>query len=157
MKNKKSTVIVLLFLCTIVWGIIGWRVYHSLTDIPVNASPPSKPVMTIKKDSTYLLLNYRDPFLDDYIEEETAISPDLSEIDSNNTDDHYISEKETMPDFQYKGIIRIGKVSQAIVAYKDENSLLKTGDKIDDFVVTGITEDILTVSRAGKKYQLNIE
>lgn len=156
MKNKKSTVIVLLFLCTIVWGIIGWRVYHSLTDIPVTASPPKKPVMIMKKDSTYLLLNYRDPFLDDYIEEETAISPDLSEADLNSTDNHYMSE-EAMPNFQYKGIIRIGKVSQAIVAYKDENRLLKTGDKIDDFIVTGITDETLTVSRAGKKYQLNIE
>ena len=66
-------------------------------------------------------------------------------------------EEDIVPNFQYKGTIRIGKVSQAIVAYQDESILLSVLDKIDEFVVLQISEKALTVSRAGKKHQLNLE
>lgn len=156
MKTKKSTVAILLSLCIIVWGIIAWKVYRNLTDIPVTAPRTSRPV-PVKKDSIHLLLNYRDPFLDDYIEEESPTPENAQEATSDGTENNRAKREEITPDFQYKGVIRMGKISQAIVVNNGETVLLKVREKVGEFMVTGMTEECLTVSRKGKKYQLNIE
>lgn len=157
MKNRKSTTSVLLLLCIVVWGTIGWKVFSNLNDSPVLVAQIAKPVMAIRKDSIRLLLNYRDPFLGDYLMEDSSRTEVVQEAAYVNPEPNLGFEQETPPDFQYKGTIRIGKTSQAIVARQDENILLNVRDKIGEFVVLNISEEILTVSRAGKKYQLSIE
>lgn len=157
MKYRKSTISVLLFLCFAVWGTIGWKVYNNLKDPPVPVSRVSKPVMPEKKDSINLLLNYQDPFLGDFLIEDEPTTEVVQEPNFETLEQQMGYREEIIPNFQYKGIIRIGKVSQAIVAHQDENILLSVQDKIGEFVVLKITEEALTVSRAGKKYELNLE
>lgn len=157
MKYRKSTVAVLLFLCFLVWGTIGWKVYNNLKGSPVPVLQATKPVIVEKKDSIKLLLNYRDPFLGDFLMDDESYSEMVKEPNLETIEQQMGYAEEITPNFQYKGIIRIGKVSQAIVAHQDESILLSVQDKIDEFVVLKISETVLTVSRAGKKYQLNLE
>lgn len=157
MKNRKRTTSVLLLLCIVIWGTIGWRVFNNLNDSPVPVAQVAKSVMEIKKDSISLLLNYRDPFLGDYLMEDSSRAEVVQEVVYVNPEPDLGFEQEVTPDFQFKGTIRIGKTSQAIVTRQDENILLNVRDKIGEFVVLDISENILTVSRTGKKYQLSIE
>ena len=157
MKYRKSTVSILLFLCIVVWGTIGWKVYSNMKDSPLPILQVAKPVIAEKKDSVYLLLNYRDPFLGDFLIKDEVSTEALQEQNFETPAQQMGYEEDIVPNFQYKGTIRIGKVSQAIVAYQDESILLSVLDKIDEFVVLQISEKALTVRRAGKKHQLNLE
>ena len=157
MKHRKSSIFILLFLCIAIWGTIGWKVFYKLSDSPIVGTQVSKRATAAKKDSLCLLLNYRDPFLGDYLTEGSPTTEIEQEADYENPEHNLVFEQEIVPDFQYKGTIRIGKASQAIVACQDESILLNVRDKIGEFVVLSITEETLTVSRAGKKYQLSIE
>lgn len=157
MKYRKSTVSILLFLCFVVWGTIGWKVYSDLKDSSLPVLQVTKPVIAEKKDSVYLLLNYRDPFLGDFLMEDEVSTEVLQDQNFETPEQQMGYEEDIIPNFQYKGTMRIGKVSQAIVAHQDESILLSVQDKIGEFVVLQISEKVLTVSRAGKKYQLNLE
>jgi Tfp pilus assembly protein PilP len=157
MKYRKSTVSILLFLCFIVWGTIGWKVYSNLKDSSLPVLQVAKPVIAEKKDSVYFLLNYRDPFLGDFLMEDEVSTEAPQEQNFETPEQQMGYEEDIIPNFQYKGTMRIGKVSQAIVAHQDESILLSVQDKIGEFVVLQISEKVLTVSRAGKKYQLNLE
>lgn len=157
MKNKKSTIILLLVLCIAIWGTIGWKVVYRLNDSPVIVAQVVKNIKVMKNDSVCLLLNYRDPFLDDYLIEDNPTTEIVKEATYENSEYNLEVIQETVPDFQYKGTIRIGKVSQAIVVRQDESILLNVRDKIGEFTVSNIAEEVLTVSRAGKQYQLSIE
>lgn len=68
MKNKKLTYFLGLAVL-VVWGIIIYRIFSAATagddDSPAIAARPLKEAFndfTIPKDTTHLLLNYRDPF-----------------------------------------------------------------------------------------------
>lgn len=158
MKYKKSTISVLLFLCFVVWGTIGWKVYSNMKDLPVSVRQVTKPLITEKKkDSACLLLNYRDPFLGDFSIEDEPSTNVMQEPNFETPEQQKNYGEEIVPNIHYKGSIRIGKVLQAIVAHQDKSILLSVQEKIGDFVVLRITEEVLTVSREGKKYQLSLE
>lgn len=158
MKNKKVTISVLLFLCAVIWGIIAWKVYSALEDSSPSVILTTKQVIVTNQDSIRLLLNYRDPFLDEYAAQERA-NPEVQEEESVPEALSYNPpfEEESQPNFQYKGIIRIGKSTQAIIFRQNESVLLKAKDKIGEFTILKITEEHLTVRRKGKEYQLNKE
>jgi hypothetical protein len=68
MKNKKFTYF-LGFLVLVVWGIIIYRIFDSAggseDDLPIAEKKINKDLYndyTIPKDTTHLLLNYKDPF-----------------------------------------------------------------------------------------------
>lgn len=157
MKLRKGSTFVLLLLCVIVWGTIGWKVYCNLDNPAIPVVRSSKTAIVVKKDSIGLLLNYRDPFLGDYLVVDSAITEIVQEESNGYSEQNMGIVQEVLPDFQYKGNIRIGESLQAIVIRQNENILLNAHDKIGEFKVLGITEGVLTVSRAGTKYQLNIQ
>lgn len=157
MKYNKSTIFILLFLCIVIWATISWKVFYNLRDSPVPVTQVPKLTKVVNDDSVRLLLDYRDPFLGDYLIEDNS-KVGMQEEDAFESPEYSMAfEQEILPDFQYKGSIRIGKVSQAIVSRQDEIILLNAGNKIGEFTVLNIAEEALTVSRKGKKYQLNIE
>jgi hypothetical protein len=67
MKNKKFTYF-LGFAVLLIWGLILYRVFYSVSDDKDEPVIAAKPVRepyndyTVPKDTTHLLLNYRDPF-----------------------------------------------------------------------------------------------
>lgn len=157
MKLRKDSTFVLLLLCVIVWGTIGWKVYCNLNNPTIPVVKSSKTAIVVKKDSISLLLSYRDPFLGDYLVADSASTEIVHQESTGYSEQNMGMTQEVLPDFQYKGNIRIGETLEAIVIRKNENILLNVHDKIGEFKVLSITESVLTVSRAGTKYQLNIQ
>jgi hypothetical protein len=146
-KNKKTTTCVLLFLSAVIWGTIGWKVYEAIQEDTPAMPQTAKAIVKEKKNAVMLLLNYRDPFLDAYSKAK-PVSEEESEL-------YYIEpEEEIMPDFQYKGIIKLGEELQAIISRNGESLMLKTRDKIGEFSILQIGDDKLIVSRKGEKYEL---
>lgn len=157
MKNKKVITSILLFLCVVIWGTIGWKVYSAFQDDDtVVPQPTKKNDIAEKKDTLHLLLNYRDPFLGDYLNDEVKEEKNI---------DQTIPRKEIYeepvidnpPDFLYKGIIRFGKNTRAMVQWNGKSLMLGPKDKIGEFIIVQIKEEQLTVSRKNKKYELSIQ
>lgn len=67
MKNKKVTYLLILVVL-IVWGLIIYRIFQSVGDnesVEIITAPAKKEVYNdfeIRRDTTHLMLNYRDPF-----------------------------------------------------------------------------------------------
>jgi len=157
MKNKKVVTSILLFLCVIIWGTIGWKVYSALQENDVVIPQLKKTnAMVEKRDTLNLLLNYRDPFIGEYPDSEIKEKNDVIQpVVMVETDEELVFE--ISPDFQYKGIIRLGKTTQAMVQWNGKSLLFKPKDKIGEFTITQITEEKLTVSRKNIKYELPIQ
>nr|WP_320059421.1 hypothetical protein [uncultured Bacteroides sp.] len=156
MKNNKITTYILLLLSAGVWGIIAWRVYASLKDDTPGIQSVAKAPKKMKEDTIALLLNYRDPFLGDYPKGKTTIKEQKAKpVPAKQV--NIQPQAEILPDFQYKGVIRLGKESQVIVSRNGENVMLKLKDKIGEFNVAEIRDDKLVVSCKGKKYDLPLQ
>lgn len=157
MKNKKSAIYILMILCIVVWGTIGWKVYAAFRKESPTLSVVPRKVVVEKKDTAMLLLNYRDPFLGGYPKAEKAVK------DTENT--KYPVKKEiytppsteVIPDFQYKGVIRVGKKTQAIIEQDGQSRIFSVRERINDFTILRITDESLTVSRKNKTYELSLQ
>ncbi len=155
--KKKATTYLLLILCVVVWGTIGWKVYAALqenTPIPV---PPVKVAVAPKKDTISLLLNYRDPFLGGYPKHKATVEKTVTEPAVHREVYAAPPQEEIVPDFQYKGVIRFGKMTQAIVNRNGESLMLKANETVGEFSVVQITDSKLVVSRKNKKYELSVQ
>lgn len=155
MKTKRSSVLVLFLLCIVVWGIVAWKVYVGLRETPVTL-PSRKAIDKVEKKEMGLLLNYRDPFLNNSVKVVEA-SGKSEKVIKHNVKSNGAYREEVLPDFQYKGIIRMGKSFQAIVSKEGESVLLKCGDRINDFIVKNITEESIVVECNGKRQKIYIE
>ena len=160
MKNKRASVVILLFVSLLVWGMIGWKVYAGLQPAP-SVLPTRKTVERPAEPAGLaetLLLNYRDPFLDDSDRlVDTSARQPMQAVPSGNAGHYEVPSEEVQPDFHYKGMIRVGKSFQAIVVSGEYSRLLQRGDKVDGFTVKSIAEEQLVVTRKGKSYKISIE
>ncbi len=155
--KKKVTTYVLLTLCIVIWGTIGWKVYSALQDdtpVPVRAA---KVAAVPPKETPSLLLNYRDPFLGGYPQQKVKTEKASPEPVVERREYAEPPQTEVVPDFQYKGIIRFGKMTQAIINRNGESLMLKANEKVGEFNVVQITEAKLVVSRKNKKYELSVQ
>lgn len=153
MKKNKYTIFFLLLLSVGIWCTVAYRIYATLKDDNNASTPIAKIVKKVKKDTVSLLLNYRDPFLGGYmpeklnkVEKKVIKTPKKETITTPTAD--------ISPDFQYKGIIRMGKSIQILLNRNGESTMLKPKEKVGEFVVSEVTEEKLVVTRNGKKYNL---
>jgi len=157
-KSNKPTTYVLLLLSIGIWCTVAYRIYVAFKDDePSVVQPVTKPLKRMEKDTVALLLNYKDPFLgEDPPPKEKVKKQQTKAIPAKRPVVAAPSPPpvEIIPDFQYKGVIRLGKNAQAIVNRKGENIVLKPKEKIGEFLVTEITDEKLIVTRKGKKYDL---
>ncbi len=156
MKKNKLTIYILLLLSIGIWSIVAWRIYRSFKKELPTSQITTTEIKKTKKANTSLLLNYRDPFLGDYSRkmEKTKRKKPKSVARKQKVSPPQL---DIVPDFQYKGVIRLGKEVQAIVSRNGENRMLKSKDKIGEFNIMEIKDDKLVVSRKGKKYNLQIQ
>lgn len=112
MKNKRTSVTILLLFCILVWGMIGWKVYSGLQATAVTL-PVQKTIEKVEKKEIGLLLNYRDPFLD-HSREKVEASGQPTQAVRHSVKSSYTHKEEVTPDFQYMGhrtkrILRVGR------------------------------------------------
>lgn len=155
MKNKKVTYL-LLVLSIVLWGIIGWKVYGAFNYIQPEIPTIKKEVVTNKKDSITLLLNYRDPFLGKYssgnIVKDTIPAKRILVAASPTK-----KIEPVVPQIQYKGIINIGKVSMAILQKDGKVLTIKAGEEIDGFKLYKMDDNKIMLSKKQKKYEIPIQ
>lgn len=157
MKAKKASVAVLLFLSLAVWSMVGWRVYAGLHEPPIENPQPKIPERDIRQETPELLLNYRDPFGDITRKVETHTSKTQLKTDRDSIRSHRSQKTEIQPSIRYKGTVRVGAIIRAIVENNGESMLLECKDRIGDFTVLNITEEMLIIEQKGNKYKINIE
>ncbi len=156
--KKKATILILLFLCIVVWGTIGWKVYSALQEeTPVLVASVKAPAPKAQPDTLALLLDYRDPFLGGYPQQRKQVE----ETSLRQAVDREVyaeqPQEEVIPDFEYKGVVRMGQTTQAIVSRHGENLMVKVNEKVGEFSVLKITDNTLLVSRKNKQYELPIQ
>ena len=157
MKNKKVTYL-LLILTVVIWGTIGWKVYNALKDDSIPVMAVNERVAPQKEsDPIRLILNYRDPFLGDYNESKRPISSNSQIATIANNKQPVPSEPEVLPNFRYKGIIRVGTETKAMVNISGETVLFGINEHIGDFMISGISDEKLVVKRNKKEYSLPLQ
>lgn len=157
MTRKKTLTAVLFMLSAIVWGTIAWKVYSAMHEEEVQ-EPRVLIEKRVKKEAVVaLLLNYRDPFLGGYSSGKTveatpkrehSVPKPHSEVPSNPV------VEEMPPNFQYKGVMRIGKEVKALVWCSGQIQMVKLKEKLDDYSIKTISEKSITVIRKNKSYTI---
>jgi hypothetical protein len=154
MKNKKLTYFLILIVL-VVWGLIIYRVFASVggdddpvpvASIKVNKVPYND--YSIPKDTTKLLLNYRDPFgLVKFKDTVTAVI----KIDTKTI------QSKPVPPFNwgfihYAGYIRNSSSKKliALVSINGKNEMLSEGDTKDQVKLIKNLRDSIKISFNGK-------
>lgn len=155
MKSKKTTWL-LLILSVVIWGTAGWKVYKAF-DTQTEQPVARKITEVVEKDSISLLLNYRDPFLGNYSNATALSDPQPVKKSPVASVVKPPQSPPAAPDIQFKGTLNVGKAYMAIIQKNNETLTVKTGDKVGDFKITGISESQITLSKDGKKYEISVQ
>lgn len=154
MKSKKMTYL-LLVLSIVIWGTAGWKVYqafHSETDVPTITTQTK----IVEKDSVALLLNYRDPFLGNYVIVATAKDTSAAiKRHKPNSISPKETKKENAPDIQFKGVMKMEKNSLIILQTRSGIVTLKTGEEVDGYRITKLGNNKVVLTKGGKKYEIS--
>ncbi|MDR0894157.1 MAG: host-nuclease inhibitor Gam family protein [Prevotellaceae bacterium] len=157
MKTKKLTVPVLLTLSMVIWGVIAWKVYAAMHEESREAPVASPIVKPAKPEAPTLLLNYKDPFLGDYRSASQPTGEEPARKVTPAVRPPAESTPEAVPDFTYKGFIRVGKEVKAMVERNGKSLQLKAGDRIGLFRIEVIGDYQLTVTYQSRKYELPVQ
>ena len=155
MKNKKLTYF-LIFIVLVVWGMIIYRIFDAAggndDTTPIASVKPAKEPyndFTIPKDTTKLLLNYRDPFGLVKFKDTTTLA----------VSKHLKSAIQLQPKpainwtfIQYSGYIRnpSSKKLIALVSINGKNEMLLEGDTKDQVKLIKNLRDSIKISFNGK-------
>ena len=149
MKTGKFTTLVLAIGVLLVWGdviarVIAWnRPDDDKAAIP--AMPPD-PGPVGRTDT--LVLNYRDPFLgSDGKKPSQQPGKESAPVPAP-------PQGSTEPTFVYKGMMRSGGRSFALVDVKGQVLMLKKGESVEGFRITDIGNDVLVVRKNGTGYNV---
>lgn len=146
----------LLVLSIAIWATVGWKVYQAL-DTNTVQPVARKVVEAVEQDSTPLLLNYKDPFLGGYnVPAQAQIETEPVKRNITSTHSQPQQNSPITPDFQLKGILNIGKSPMAIIQKNNETLTLKIGEAVDGFKITKMSDNMITLSKNGKKYAISI-
>jgi hypothetical protein len=157
MKNKKLTYVLGLAVL-VVWGMIIYRVFNAATDnnddvTTVSSTPQKKEPYndeTIIKDTTRLLLNYRDPFSLVKLKD-TAEIP-VKKILSKNNSLLPVKPAFNWSFIRYAGYIRnpATKKLVAMVSINGKNEMFVEGQTKDQVKLLKNLRDSIKISYSGK-------
>jgi len=163
MKNKNVTY-VLGLVVVIVWGVIIYRIVAAASesddDIPVVASSVQKEAyndFAVQKDTTRLLLNYRDPFglvkQKDTIHVSSSRSPRLSNISMP------IKPPFNWGFIQYSGYVRNpgSKKLITVISINGKNEMLAEGETKNQVKLLKNLGDSIKISYNGKTKYIPIK
>jgi len=151
---KKKLTYPLLALVIVLWGAIFYRVFSGLRDdSPLSAAqvmpPPARPSVTPRRDDS-LLLNYRDPFLNQAHEETPIMEEDSPAM--TYTD---VAEAPAYIDWsmiQYLGSVKSSEGGEAIALLNinGREYMLKPGENVDGITLMGHIGNAVSISYQGQ-------
>ena len=139
---------VLLVAVVLIWGVIILKVVKGSrpAEKPLVENRIKEPVMNESKD--FLQLNYRDPFLGEFIR-----------IKSSQSQAKVIRKEPELPpvpDFTFKGLIGNGVEQRAMVLKNGSLHILGLGEMIGEFKVIGISPELMTVQNGKHKIEVKV-
>jgi len=163
MKNKKFTYL-LGFLVLLVWGIIIHRIFSSMggdeeDQVPVAVKVNKEPYndYAVNKDTTRLLLNYKDPF-------EIARQPDTAKAKSHKLLTTKLLSIVTKPAFnwgfiKYSGYVRNpgSKKLIAVVNINGKAIMMTEGETAEQVKLVKNLQDSIKVNFNGKTTFIKIQ
>lgn len=144
---------VLLVAVVLIWGVIILKVVKGSrpAEKPLVENRIKEPVMNESKDS--LQLNYRDPFLGDFV----RIKEVKKSSQSQAKDIRKEPELPPVPDFIFKGLIGNGVEQRAMVLQNRRLHILGLGEMIGEFKVIGISPELMTVQNGKYKVEVKVQ
>lgn len=151
MERKKIMTVVLLIAAVLVWGVIILKVVRGAesVELPVVESQPVKPVKKLQKDS--LRLDYRDPFLGEFVrvkQEKKPVRPEVKSVRNEPV-------QPPVPDFTFKGMIVNDSGRKAMLMKNGSLLMLGPGGMIGDFKILEIFPECVLVQNG--KYKLEVK
>ena len=151
MERKKIMTGILLVAVVLIWGVIILKVVRGSrpAEKPLVENRIKEPVKNASQDS--LLLNYRDPFLGEFvrIKEVKKSSQSQAKVIRNEP------ELPPVPDFTFKGLIGNGVEQRAMVLKNGNLHMLGLGETIGEFKVIWISPELITVQKG--KYKIEVK
>ncbi|WP_257667128.1 hypothetical protein [Parapedobacter tibetensis] len=149
---KKKLTYPLLAVVLVLWGLIFYRIFSGLSgsepvDPVSKVAPPTEPQREKVEDDS-LLLNYRDPFLGNMMEDA------IDSADEELYADEYV-EPEPYIDWsmvQYYGSVNNTKDGKtvALVSINGREYMLKPGETVDGYTLLSKTGNSIMVSHQGQ-------
>lgn len=152
MERKKIMTGVLLVAVVLIWGAIILKVVRGSrpAEKTLVENPIKEPMKNASKDS--LQLNYRDPFLGEFIrikEVKKSSQPQIKVVREE-------PEQPPVPDFAFKGLIGNGVEQRAMVLKNGNLQMLGLGEMIGEFKVIGISPELMTVQNGKHKVEVKV-
>ena len=146
MRGRIST-IVLIIAATAIWSVVGYRIFRWISPkkdvVPVITTPHAQ--VEVNGYDT-LMLNYRDPFLDD--------NNSFDVVDGSF--DSVAADESSMPVLEYKGLIRGGDgIVKAMIIHDGHLDGFSKGAVIDGLHLTEVAADYIIVQWKGTEYLIN--
>lgn len=142
----------LLVAVVLIWGVIIMKVVRGSrpAEKPLVGNRIKVPVKNASKDS--LQLNYRDPFLCEFVR--------IKEVKTSSQSQAKVIRKEPelppVPDFTFKGLIGNGVEQRAMVLKNGNLHILGLGEMIGEFNVIGISPEVMTVQNGNHKIEVKV-
>lgn len=148
--KSKSSVILLLVVATVVWGIILYRLFALSGDKQVAVTTKEGTRAMPRKQADSLLLDYRDPFGIPSPREKVIVSRTFRK-------ETIPKEPEAAPSFRYAGKIRRGNRDFLLIVDGEETHLISAREKIiSGFRIEKIYTDSLWVCKGRKRYTVRM-
>ena len=152
MERKKIMTGSLLVAVVLIWGVIIMKVVRGSrpAEKPLVGNRIKVPVKNASKDS--LQLNYRDPFLGEFVR--------IKEVKTSSQSQAKVIRMEPelppVPDFTFKGLIGNGVEQRAMVLKNGNLHILGLGEMIGEFNVIGISPEVMTVQNGKHKIEVKV-
>lgn len=152
MERKKIMTGSLLVAVVLIWGVIIMKVVRGSrpAEKPLVGNRIKVPVKNASKDS--LQLNYRDPFLGEFVR--------IKEVKTSSQSQAIVIRMEPelppVPDFTFKGLIGNGVEQRAMVLKNGNLHILGLGEMIGEFNVIGISPEVMTVQNGKHKIEVKV-
>ncbi len=145
MKNTKITYLLILSVL-IIWGIIGYRFFTSLSDEKKFSKIDQTNTYTIKNDNikNYTLkLNYRDPFLGKIFHQTTTKKVVVRKTSK-------VENKINLDGMVFNGLITNGKNKIAIINFHGQEYLIKEGETFNQMTFLKHYKDSTLIRVSGQ-------
>lgn len=152
-ERKKILTVILLVAAVFVWGSIIFKVVRGAgqVELPLVERKPVKPVGKVRKDT--LRLDYRDPFLGEFVRVKQEKKPVLHEVKTIRKE----PEQPPVPDFTFKGMIVNDSGRKAMLMKNGSLLMLGPGGMIGDFKILEIFPECVLVQNGKYKIEVKVK
>ncbi|MFK8101600.1 MAG: hypothetical protein AB8G15_03715 [Saprospiraceae bacterium] len=156
--EKQSTKYLLAIAVIAIWGLLGYRIYKKVYPDNDFFIPPTSNFAleeNIAADSFQLLVNYRDPFLEDKIKQRqkpTKPERQVNVLQPTKKFNVAKSKKVTFPKLTYKGSIYLESGRKvALVSFNKQMVNLGLGESFEEITLLAIQEDSIRLRFEGQE------